>query len=247
MFCGLGNCGKDSPHRMLIKTMGEDNGRVKKFSHFHFSTFTCKECQSSQCGRDKMRVKKPLRWHHFHLRFSLSQDYLTTWNERYSVGIARVTMIYLKWQQERLLSPSSYQSIKLFFQSFRTFFKRGEFWFILDCNILNFRKENVPVSPGGEFTYTQLPQLTWINMIQGQHSQAWTCQVPQPTCFWTRPGMDKTDVNLFEYIACIQNGKSQITTSLGIVGIQKKYLKANTTPKNNNDCLWDWKDSNDNR
>ena len=51
MFCGLGNCGKDSPHRMLIKTMGEDNGRVKKFSHFHFSTFTCKECQSSQCGK----------------------------------------------------------------------------------------------------------------------------------------------------------------------------------------------------
>ena len=123
------------------------------------------------------------------------------------------------------------------FKALKFSFRRGEFWFILNCNILNFRKENVPVSPGGEFTYTQLPQLTWINMIQGQHSQAWTCQVPQPTCFWTRPGMDKTDENLFEYIACIQNGKSQITTSLGIVGIQnlqhmykKRYLKANTTP-----------------
>ena len=186
-----------------------------------------------------MRVKKPLRWHHFYLRFSLSQDYLTTWNERYSVGIARVTMIYLKWQQEKLLSSSLYQSC--FFKALEFSFKSGEFWFILNCNILNFRKENVPVSPGGEFTYTQLPQLTWINMIQGQHSQAWTCQVPQPTCFWTRPGMDETDENLLAYIACIQNGKSQITTSLGIVGIQnlqdikKGYLKANTTPKNNND------------
>ena len=126
--------------------------------------------------------------------------------------------------------------LSCFLKALEFSFKRGEFWFILNCNILNFRKENVPVSPGGEFTYTQLPQLTWINMIQGQHSQAWTCQVPQPTCFWTRPDMDKTDVNLFEDIACIPdyyftrncwNSKSS--------RYKKGYLKANTTPKNNND------------
>ena len=184
--------------RFPSQNVNQDNGGGQwesekvfslSFFHFHLQRMSIKSMWESVltftftfslAKNAKMKVKKSLRWHHFHLRFSLSQDYLTTWNERYSVGIARVTMIYLKWQQERLLSPSSYQSIKLFFQSFRTFFKRGEFWFILNCNILNFRKENVPVSPGGEFTYTQLPQLTWINMIQGQHSQAWTCQVPHP-------------------------------------------------------------------
>ena len=89
MFCGLGNCGKDSPHRMLIKTMGEDNGRVKKFSHFHFSTFTCKECQSSQCGK-----VFSLSLFHFHLQIMSIKSMWERQDE--SEKAAQVTPLLLK-------------------------------------------------------------------------------------------------------------------------------------------------------